>query len=406
MAGERTLTRGQGIDPAYGPPLGGSAAAPAERFDVALLDLDGVVYRGDGAVPHAAEAIAAAGGRGMRSAYVTNNALRTPEGVAARLTAFGVPARPDEVITSAQAAAHVLAERLPAGAAVLVVGGEGLRAAVAAEGLTPVTSAGDQPLAVVQGFDPELTYQRLSEAALAVRAGALWVASNADLTVPTERGLAPGNGALVAMVRAATGAEPLVTGKPEPAMHAESVRRSGARRPVIVGDRLDTDIEAGARTGTPTLLVLTGVATPAELLATGPMHRPTLLADDLRGLLRPHPPARLTPDGRARCGAWECQVDDAGTLRWHERAAGPSGAHGGAMEGGARGRGADTAAGGTHGDAGGGDGADGRARVPDDGLDALRAACLAAWAASDAGRPPRRVASDRPRGCADLAVPA
>ncbi|ONH22334.1 haloacid dehalogenase [Pseudofrankia asymbiotica] len=370
------------MDPAYGPPLSGTAA-PAERFDVALLDLDGVIYRGDGAVPHAAEAIAAAGQRGMRSAYVTNNALRTPEAVAARLTAFGVPARPDEVITSAQAAAHVLAERLPAGAAVLVVGGEGLRAAVAAEGLTPVTSAGDKPLAVVQGFDPELTYQRLSEAALAVRAGALWVASNADLTVPTERGLAPGNGALVAMVRAATGAEPLVTGKPEPVMHAESVRRSGARRPVIVGDRLDTDIEAGARTGTPTLLVLTGVATPAELLAAGPPHRPTMLADDLRGLLRPHPPARLAPDGRARCGAWECQVDDAGTLRWHERGAG-----------------------GTHGETEGGDEGAGGDRVPDDGLDALRAACLAAWAAFDAGRPPRRVASDRPRGCADLAVPA
>ncbi|WP_083401922.1 MULTISPECIES: HAD-IIA family hydrolase [Pseudofrankia] len=379
VADERTLARDGEVDPGYGPPLDGSAA-PAERFDVALLDLDGVVNRGDGAVPHAAEAIAAAGRSGMRSAYVTNNALRTPEAVAARLAGFGVPARPDEVITSAQSAAHVLAQRLPAGAAVLIVGGEGLRAAVAAEGLTPVTSADDKPLAVVQGFDPDLTYQRLAEAALAVRAGALWVASNADLTVPTERGLAPGNGALVAMVRAATGAEPLVTGKPEPAMHAESMRRSGARRPVIVGDRLDTDIESGARTGTPTLLVLTGVATASELLAAAPRHRPTLLADDLRGLLRPHPPARLTPAGRARCGAWECHVDDAGTLQWHERAADPSG-------------GLD---GGEGGDAG----------VPDDGLDALRAACLASWAAFDAGQPPRRVARDRPRACGDLTIPA
>ena len=356
-----------------GPPLGGSAAAPAELFDVALLDLDGVVYRGDGAVPHAAEAIAAAGRRGLRSAYVTNNALRTPEAVADRLTAFGIPARPDDVITSAQAAAHVLAERLPAGAAVLVVGGEGLRSAVEAEGLTPVTAVDDKPQAVVQGFDPELTYTRLAEAALAIRAGALWVASNADLTVPTERGLAPGNGALVAMIRAATGAEPVVTGKPEPAMHAESVRRSAARRPIIVGDRLDTDIEAGTRSDTPSLLVLTGVTTPGDLLTAAPPHRPTLLAADLRGLLRPHAPARFDADGHAaRCGAWECRVADDGTLSWRESSA--------------------TAA----------EGAD----VPDDGLDALRAACAAAWAASDAGRAPRRLARDRPAACADLTIQA
>jgi HAD superfamily hydrolase (TIGR01457 family) len=348
------------VDPAYGPPLAGLPAAPAERFDVALLDLDGVVYRGAEAVPHAAAAVAAAGRRGMRSAYVTNNALRTPEAVAARLAGFGLPASPAEVITSAQAAARVLAERLPAGAAVLVVGGDGLTAAVAAEGLAPVTSADDAPLAVVQGFDPELTYGRLAEAALAVRAGALWVASNADLTVPTERGIQPGNGALVAAVRAATGAEPLVTGKPEPAMHAESVRRSHAREPIIVGDRLDTDIESGARSGTPTLLVLTGVTTPAGLLAAVPAHRPTLLAADLRGLLRPHPPARLDPGGGGRCGAWTCRVD-AGELRW-SRAAAPA-------------------------DGGG---------LADDGLDALRAACLAAWAATDAGEPRPAVPADPP----------
>ncbi|WP_238428349.1 HAD-IIA family hydrolase [Frankia nepalensis] len=375
--------------------MGGSAVAPAERFDVALLDLDGVVYRGDGAVPHAADAIAAAGRRGLRVGYVTNNALRIPEAVAARLTGFGVPARPEEVITSAQAAAHVLAERLPPGAAVLVAGGEGLWAAVAAEGLTPVASADAAPLAVVQGFDPEITYGRLAEAALAVRAGAWWVASNADLTVPTERGLAPGNGSLVAMVRAATGAEPLVTGKPEPAMHAESVRRTQAREPVVVGDRLDTDVEAGARSGTPTLLVLTGVTTGSELLAAGPAHRPTLLAADLRGLLRPHPPARLAPDGRARCGGWECHVDDAGVLRW-------------------RARGADAGAGGEPGDPRDvapdqtPDEAVGEApdRAVDDGLDALRAACLAAWAAADAGRPTRGLAADRPHACADLAAPS
>jgi HAD superfamily hydrolase (TIGR01457 family) len=353
---------GIAVDPAYGPPLAGTPVAPAERFDVALLDLDGVVYRGDDAVPHAAEAVAAARARGMRAAYVTNNALRPPDAVAARLVGFGLPAHPGDVITSAQAAAHVLADRLPAGAAVLVVGGEGLRAAVTAEGLSPVATADDAPLAVVQGFDPELTYQRLAEGALAVRAGAMWVASNGDLTVPTERGIAPGNGALVAMIRAATGVEPLVTGKPEPAMHAESVRRSRADHPVIVGDRLDTDIESGARSGTPTLLVLTGVTTALDLLTAGPAHRPTLLSADLRGLLSAHPVAEVTAGGTGRCGVWECEVDAAATLRWRR------------LPGSA----ATTLL------------------LADDGLDALRAACVAAWAAADVGRPARRLAADRP----------
>ncbi|MCK9930661.1 HAD-IIA family hydrolase [Frankia sp. Mgl5] len=351
--------------------LAGTSRPLAAMFDVALMDLDGVVNRGERAVPHAAAAIEAAGRQGMRTVYVTNNALRTPETVAARLTGFGVPAEPSEVVTSAQAAAHVLAERLPAGAVVLVAGGVGLREAVRAEGLVPTGSAADEPAAVVQGFDPEINYARLAEAVLAIRAGAWWVASNTDLTVPTERGLAPGNGALVAFVRAATGAEPEVTGKPEFAMHAESVRRSGARDPIIVGDRLDTDIEAGFRAGTPTLLVFTGVTGPAELLGAPARHRPTFLAADLRGLLRPQP-AALARDGSSRCGGWTCDLDG-GTLRWHQA------------------------------DPGSADpGSDG----PDDGLDALRAACALVWAAADEGRPVEALATDRPPGCEDLRAPA
>nr|WP_051105676.1 HAD-IIA family hydrolase [Parafrankia discariae] len=360
--------------------LAGTARSPAAMFDVALMDLDGVVNRGERAVPHAARAIEAAGRQGLRTVYVTNNALRTPETVAARLSGFGVPAEPAEVVTSAQAAAHVLAERLPAGAVVLVAGGVGLREAVRAEGLIPTESAADEPAAVVQGFDPEIDYARLAEAVLAIRAGAWWVASNTDLTVPTERGLAPGNGALVAFVRAATGAEPEVTGKPELAMHAESVRRSGARDPIIVGDRLDTDIEAGFRAGTPTLLVLTGVTGPAELLDAPARHRPTFLAADLRGLLRPQP-AAAAGDGSSRCGGWTCDLDG-GTLRWHRTDPGDAG-----------------------GPASGGPGGSGSAGE-DDGLDALRAACALAWAAADEGRPVEALAADRPAGCEDLRVPA
>jgi HAD superfamily hydrolase (TIGR01450 family) len=365
-------------------PLRGTDRPLADLFDVALMDLDGVVNRGGAAVPHAADAIAAAGRRGLRAVYVTNNALRPPGEVADRLTGFGVPARAEDVVTSAQAAAHVLAERLPASARVLVLGGRGLRQAVADEGLTPVDSAEAAPAAVVQGFDPDLTYARIAEAAYAIRAGAWWVASNADRTVPTERGVAPGNGAIVAMLRAATDREPLVTGKPQDAMHRESMRRSGARTPLIVGDRLDTDIEAGHRASTPTLLVFTGVTTPAELLAAPPEHRPTFVAADLRGLLRPAPSVRVvrgTGSYAAVCGGWTTRIDD-GVLSWSAaEAEGTPQSGGGAADG-------------NSGD------------WESDDLDALRAACAAGWVAADAGIAVHTIVTDRPPGCADLVPPA
>ncbi len=363
--------------------LTGSDGPPATGFDVALTDLDGVVYRGADAVPHAVAALVAARDAGLRFCFVTNNALRPPAAVAGRLRSLGVPTLDTDVVTSAQAAARVLSEKLAPGAPVLVVGGAGLRDAVAERGLVAVDTADDQPAAVVQGYDPDLTYARLAEAALAVRAGALWVASNADRTIPTERGLLPGNGALVAMVAAATGAEPIVAGKPEWALHAESLRRSGARHPLVVGDRLDTDIEAATRAGTASLLVLTGVATPSDVLTAAPAHRPTFLAADLRGLLQPHPSVRRGDaggdgGGAATCGAWTARVDD-GQLSWRPGDGQPWAPAG-------------------SGPAGTG------ARGDDDGLNALRAACAAAWAAADRGAPVRGFTGDRPPGCTDLEV--
>jgi HAD superfamily hydrolase (TIGR01450 family) len=279
------------------PVLGASDRALTELHDVALLDLDGVTYVGDHSVPHAAEALAAAGAVGMRCEYVTNNALRTPDQVAVRLRGFGIPADASEVVTSAQAAARILGDRLAAGASVLVAGGEGLRAALAEAGL------------VVLGYDPTLDYRRLAEAALAVRRGALFVACNRDATVPTERGPMAGMGALTAFVATASGREPIVAGKPEPALHAESVRRSHALRPIVVGDRLDTDIEGAVRARTPSLLVLTGVTDLATLAAAPPHRRPTYLAEDLRGLLHSHPAAQ---DGR--CGQARAELRDGGVV--------------------------------------------------------------------------------------------
>jgi glycerol-1-phosphatase len=283
--------------------LASSAEPLASRYDVALLDLDGVVYIGPAAVPHAAQALAGARALGMRLAFVTNNAARPPSVVAEQLTGLGVAAEPAEVVTSAQAAAHYLAGRLPAGAAVLVVGTTGLREALIERGLTPVTSAEDQPQAIVQGYSPELTWRQLAEGAVAINRGVPWVATNLDATVPSARGRLPGNGAMVAALRHATGREPLSTGKPDPAMHRESVERSGATRPIVVGDRLDTDIAGANAVGAPSLLVLTGVTSVGELLAAPPGTRPTYLAADLRGLLDRHPVVSVAR-GHVACRGW------------------------------------------------------------------------------------------------------
>jgi glycerol-1-phosphatase len=272
-------------------------------YDVALLDLDGVVYLGGTAIPGAAESLRKAQAAGMRLAYVTNNAFRTPAAIAALLTSFGAPATAQDVVTSAQAAARLLAERLPAGAPVLVVGGNGLRTALRERGLRPVSTALDRPQAVVQGYSPDVSYSILAEGGLAVAAGALFVASNGDLTLPGRRGSQPGNGALIQVIATATGVQPVVAGKPEPPLHQESVLRTGAKHPLVVGDRLDTDIEGAHRVGADSLLVLTGVTGPAEAVLAPPSQRPTYLAEDLAGLLEPHPDVKRG-DGTFSCGGW------------------------------------------------------------------------------------------------------
>jgi len=292
------------------PAPGGLLRSPeplSTAYDVALLDLDGVVYLGGAAIPGAAAALKKAVSAGLRLAFVTNNAYRTPAAIAARLTELGVPASAADVVTSAQAAARLLAERLTPGAPVLVIGGAGLRAAVRERGLHPVTVAAARPAAVVQGYSPDISYADLAEGALAVEAGALFVASNADRTLPTSRGRKPGNGALIQVIATATGIQPLVAGKPEPPLHAESVRRTRARRPLVVGDRLDTDIEGARRVGADSLLVLTGVTLPADLLLAPPGQRPSYLGADLIGLLEPHPEVAAA-DGGYSCRGW--------TARW------------------------------------------------------------------------------------------
>lgn len=271
------------------------------------------MYVGAAAVPGAPEALAQARAVGMRLAFVTNNAARTPHRVAEHLRSLGVPVDPSEVATSAQAAARVVAELVPPGSTVLVIGGEGLEVALRERGLRPTASLADGPQAVVQGFHPTVGWKLLAEGAFAVQAGLPWVATNTDRAIPTPRGLAPGNGTLVEVVRMVTGADPLVAGKPERALHAESIERVGSCRPLVVGDRLDTDIEGSVRAGADSLLVLTGVTGPAELLAAPAQRRPTFLAADVGGLH--DAPAEVTIRGdEASLGGWTARVQD-GRLR-------------------------------------------------------------------------------------------
>ena len=288
---------------------------PLDRaYDTALLDLDGVVYTGGEAVAHAVGSLGTARGHGMRLAYVTNNAARTPRVVAEHLRRLGVPAEEDDVVTSAQAVARLIADQVPAGSKVLAVGGEGLFTALRERGLVPVESADDDPAAAVQGYGPEMRWSQLSEMAYAVNRGVPWFASNTDLTIPGGRGIAPGNGAAVEAVRFATGGTPQVAGKPLPPMHRETILRTGAERPLVVGDRLDTDIEGAFAGGVDSLLVLTGVTDPPALLAAEPRHRPTYVGRDLRDLLTEQPSVEVSGPSAA-CGGWTASAaGDALTL--------------------------------------------------------------------------------------------
>ena len=274
-----------------------------ETYDGLLVDLDGVVQLDDRPVAGSPEVLTRASDRGVRLAFVTNNASRQPGDVAARLARLGVPATTDQVVTSAMAAADLLAGELPAGACVLVVGGSGLWAAVEAVGLQPVRSAEAGPVAVVQGWGPEVAWRDLAEAAVALRAGARWVATNRDATLPSPRGPLPGSGSLIAAVVTATGLQPGdVVGKPSPVLFESARRRSGATRPLVVGDRLDTDIAGATNAGLPSLVVLSGVSSPLDVLRAIPAARPTYLGRDLTAVERTHPETYVR-DRAATCGS-------------------------------------------------------------------------------------------------------
>ena len=268
-------------------------ATPLDGVDLILADLDGVIYTGRNPIPHAIDSINTAA-QSIQIGYITNNASRTPAMVAEHLNGLGLRVAPEDVVTSPQAAIKLLAGLVPAGSTVLVIGGAGLRDVVKAAGFVATDSAEDGPAAVIQGFAPEVGWEQLAEASYALARdahgnGIPWVATNTDWTIPQERGVAPGNGTLVSAVHTAVGILPVVAGKPEKPIFDEALTRFGASRPVMIGDRLDTDIEGANRAGIPSIMVLTGIDGPRQVIAAVPDQRPHFLLEDLRGLAEPYP---------------------------------------------------------------------------------------------------------------------
>ncbi|MCI1643876.1 MAG: HAD-IIA family hydrolase [Bifidobacterium crudilactis] len=331
----------------------GTEGPLASNYALSLLDLDGVVYRGKNPVEHASEAIAASERLGMRASYTTNNPSRFPSTVADQLRGFGLSLGDDQIITSAIVAARMLADRFAPGTKVYVVGAEHLRDELRKAGLVVVDDADEHPDVVLQSWHADLSFNELAQAAYAIEGGAEYYVTNRDLTIPREQGIAPGNGALQLAVIAATGKQPVASaGKPESAMYDEARVLFSATDDIVpvakslpVGDRLDTDIEAANRGGYDSLVVLTGVADPRQILTAPVIQRPTFIARDLRGLNMTHPLPLRNADGSWQCGGSVASVAD-GAIRLvaAEQVSGQS----------------------------------------DDGLDALRAACCAVWEAVDA----------------------
>lgn len=298
--------------------LTGSRAPLGQAHDLVMFDLDGVVYVGGAGVEGAAAAIAALREEGRHVAFVTNNASRPPGHVADRLTSLGVPATAADVVTSAQAAARVVLDRHGPDARVLVLGGAGLQDAMTDLDLTVTLppDPGDpwpEVDVVASGYGPDVRWRDVMLAATLVRDGIPYVASNTDGTIPTPQGVQPGHGVLVATISRFAGVRPEVAGKPAPPLLEETIRRVGGDHPLMVGDRLDTDIAGGIAVGVPTLLVMTGVTGAAELVAADPAERPSHVAADLSALAQPHG-VPLVEDGSTRLGGWEGRVTRSGEL--------------------------------------------------------------------------------------------
>jgi HAD superfamily hydrolase (TIGR01450 family) len=287
--------------------LGASSQPLVEAYDLVMFDLDGVVYIESAPVPGAPAQLARLRGGSTKLAFITNNASRPPQAVVEKLAGIGVEADPHEVVTSAQAAAHLLVERHGEGGVIACLGAAGLEEALRDVGLVPAAVDDERAVALATGYGPDVVWRDVMRAAVRIRDGLPWVASNTDLSLPTKFGQAPGHGVMVAMLERFSGVEAVVAGKPERPLLDETIRRMGGSRPLMVGDRLDTDIEGANNLGIDSLLVMTGVTGLPELASAGPGLRPTYLSVDLEGLFVPHPAPERDGDGW-QCGGWRAEV--------------------------------------------------------------------------------------------------
>ena len=283
----------------------------AQAYDTALLDLDGVVYIGQDAVPGVIGALNQAhDDYGMTLTCVTNNASRSPQRVADHLMQLGLKVSAADVVTSAQAGATELAKLIPQGSRVFVLGSQDLAREVELVGLL---ASHDDSLtydALIQGYWPDMPWRILDFAAELLRSGVPWVATNMDMTIPTPTGVAPGNGTVVQALGQSVNRKPtVVAGKPQTPLMQQSIDRTSAKRPLVVGDRLDTDIHGANNVGVDSLLVLSGVTTLAEILQAPVELRPTYIAWDACEILNPQTGVSFV--GKvASCGGWQVKNSD------------------------------------------------------------------------------------------------
>lgn len=283
----------------------------ASAYDTALLDLDGVVYLGEHSIPGVISALNEAHDQhGMTLTCVTNNAAKSSESVAEKLQNMGLKVQARDVVTSAQAGAAELAKLLPQGSTVFVLGSKDLMREVELVGLVPTQDPEVKCDAVVEGFWPDMPWRMLDYAAGILHTGVPWVATNMDLTIPTKHGTAPGNGSMVQALVNAVGRKPtLVAGKPERPLMQQSIDRAGAKKPLVVGDRLDTDIHGASNVGIDSLLVFSGVTSILEMIAAPVELRPTYIAWDATEILKPQVGAKVDGDD-VTCGGWTIDRGD------------------------------------------------------------------------------------------------
>ena len=251
-----------------------------------IFDMDGVLYVGTNVLPGTNELLDALTLRERQVMMATNNSMATPEAYERKLAAMGMHVPADAVLTSATATRDYLLRTLPADSGIFVIGMPALREQLFdGTPFHPVQFGEEDPAALVIGLDLNFTYDKLKQGMQALQSGALFIATNADTTLPTENGLVPGAGSIVAALAAASGRKPIVIGKPETPMLEDAMMRMGVSpsETVMIGDRLDTDILAGYRAGANTVLVLTGVSTRDDLIMADAL--PDLIVSDLPSLV-------------------------------------------------------------------------------------------------------------------------